>query len=79
FATLRATFVEFSILVGLFLLLVAVEALNTAIECIVDHLAPHWATFAKQAKDLGSLAVMCVLLLGGLFLAIVGARHMFQM
>ena len=35
-----ATAMEIAGFVILFLLLVAVEALNTAIECIVDHLAP---------------------------------------
>jgi len=32
----------------------AVEALNTAIECIVDHLAPQWAEFCPRRQDLGS-------------------------
>ena len=77
FAYVGATLVEFSILIGVFLLLVAAEALNTAIECIVDHLTPDWAEFARNAKDLGSLAVMCVLLGGGLLVATVVARHVF--
>lgn len=70
-AFLGVSLVEYAILVGLFLLLVAVEALNTAIECIVDHISPEWAEFAKHAKDLGSLAVMCVLLGAALFLGVV--------
>ena len=37
--------------------LATVEALNTALEVLVDHLAPDWAEFARDAKDLGSLAV----------------------
>jgi diacylglycerol kinase (ATP) len=45
---------------ALVLLLVAVEALNTAMEVLVDHLSPGWSQFAKDAKDLGSLAVACV-------------------
>ncbi len=45
---------------GLVLLLVATEALNTALEVLVDHLSPGWSEFAKDAKDLGSLAVACV-------------------
>jgi diacylglycerol kinase (ATP) len=48
---------------------VALEALNTAIECLVDHLTQDWAVFARDAKDLGSLAVMCGLLCHGLLLA----------
>lgn len=41
----------------LFAALLAVEALNTAIEVIVDHISPGWSEMAKQAKDLGSVAV----------------------
>jgi diacylglycerol kinase (ATP) len=37
--------------------LATVEALNTALEVLVDHLAPDCAEFARDAKDLGSLAV----------------------
>lgn len=68
---LQAPAVEFLIFGALFLLLVAVEALNTAIECIVDHVSPEWAAFARDAKDLGSLGVMCLLLAHGGFLAYV--------
>lgn len=53
----------------LVLILVAVEALNTAVEELVDHLTDNWAEFAKNAKDLGSLAVMCLLLANGVWLA----------
>lgn len=48
------------------LALIAVEALNTAIEVLVDHLSPGWSQFAKDAKDLGSLAVACTI--GGLLI-----------
>ncbi|KIN71811.1 diacylglycerol kinase [Sulfitobacter guttiformis] len=58
---------DYCVLVILFFGLVATEALNTAIECIVDHLAPHWAEFARDAKDLGSLATMCMLAANGVF------------
>lgn len=52
---------------GLVLLLVATEALNTALEVLVDHLSPGWSQFAKDAKDLGSLAVACVVGFNGLY------------
>ena len=52
---------------GLVLLLVATEALNTALEVLVDHLSPGWSAFAKDAKDLGSLAVACVVGVNGLY------------
>ncbi|MFN7224673.1 MAG: diacylglycerol kinase [Paracoccaceae bacterium] len=41
----------------LFCALIAVEALNTAIEVLTDHISPGWSETAKHAKDLGSLAV----------------------
>lgn len=49
------------------LLLFAVEALNSALEELVDHISPDWAIFAKNAKDLGSFAVMCLLLANALY------------
>lgn len=55
----------------LLLVLVAVEALNTAIEVLVDHLSPGWSEFARDAKDLGSLAVGATL--GGMGLYLVWA------
>jgi diacylglycerol kinase (ATP) len=61
FLALGASGPEILGLVGLGLLLVAVEALNTALEVLVDHLSPGWSAFAKDAKDLGSLAVACTI------------------
>lgn len=56
-----ATGAELGIFVLLFLILLAIEAINTAIEVLVDHLSPEWSQMAKDAKDLGSLAVGLVL------------------
>lgn len=58
---LDASAVEMVGLVALGLLLIGVEALNTAIEVLVDHLSPDWSPWAKQAKDLASFAVACVI------------------
>ena len=60
--------IEVAFFLVLFFVLVAVEALNTAIECIVDHLAPDWEEFARDAKDLGSLATMCLLFANGVYI-----------
>jgi diacylglycerol kinase (ATP) len=49
------------------LMVLCVEALNTAIEEVVDHISPDWAEFAKHAKDLGSFAVACALGATGLY------------
>ncbi|MFP5479829.1 MAG: diacylglycerol kinase [Alphaproteobacteria bacterium] len=61
FVLLGASGPEVLGLVGMGLLLIAVEALNTAIEVLVDQLSPGWSAWAKEAKDLGSLAVACVI------------------
>lgn len=61
FLVLGASLPEVLGLVAFGLALVAVEALNTALEVLVDHLSPGWSQFAKEAKDLGSLAVACTI------------------
>jgi diacylglycerol kinase (ATP) len=66
-----ASLADYCIMLVLFFALVATEALNTAIECIVDHLAPNWEEFARDAKDLGSLATMCMLAANGVFIVYV--------
>lgn len=60
-ALFGASLPEIAGLLAIGLVLVAVEALNTALEEVVDHLSPGWSQFAKNAKDLGSLAVACVI------------------
>lgn len=77
FAYIGAGYLDYAILAILFFCLVAVEALNTAIECVVDYLAPHWAEFARDAKDLGSLATMCLLCASGVFIGTVLYRSLF--
>lgn len=66
FIVLGASLPQVLGLLALGLVLVAVEALNTALEVLVDHLSPGWSQFAKDAKDLGSLAVACTI--GGIVL-----------
>ena len=61
-ALFGASLTHYLVFIGLALLVIALEALNTAIECLVDHLTQDWAVFARDAKDLGSLAVLCGLL-----------------
>ena len=70
-----ASLMEFCALLILFAMLIAVEALNTAIECLVDHLAPNWEEFARDAKDLGSLATMCLLFANGLYICVLLLRY----
>jgi diacylglycerol kinase (ATP) len=63
-----ASGLEILIYAILFVVLIAMEALNTAIEVIVDRVSPEWSEPAKHAKDLGSLAVMCLLVAHGMML-----------
>ncbi len=53
----RASLPELVGFVCLWLILAAVESLNTALEVLVDHASPDWSVLARDAKDLGSLAV----------------------
>ena len=53
--------------ISLILITFAIEALNTAIELIVDRTSPEISEYAKNAKDLGSFATMCLLFANGLF------------
>ncbi len=76
FFLIGATLAEYLVATILALVLVAVEALNTAIEEVVDHISPDWSEFARNAKDLGSFAVMCLLIANGLFLAYVLWQHL---
>jgi|UPI0006877316 diacylglycerol kinase (ATP) len=57
--------------IGVYLVLVfaslSVEAINTAIEEIVDRVSPERSEFARRAKDLGSAAVMFMLVATSLY------------
>jgi diacylglycerol kinase (ATP) len=67
FASVGASLAEFVGLIVLALIVLAVEALNTAIEELVDNASPGWSEFAKAAKDMGSFAVMCLLTATGIY------------
>ena len=52
-------------LIGVVLLLMIVELLNTAIEKLSDHVTPHHHDAIGRVKDMGSAAVGLALLLCG--------------
>lgn len=55
--------VELILLIGPLLLLLMVECLNSAIEAAIDRISLSRHPLSKQAKDLGSAAVMfCILI-----------------
>lgn len=61
------------LLVGVLMLVLIVELLNSAIEAAVDRDSLEINPLGKRAKDVGSAAVMLALLLaGGTWIAIVG-------
>lgn len=62
FALLGASLPHYVAMAILFLLLIAFEAVNTAIEEIVDRVSPEISAMGKHAKDLGSFAVFCMIL-----------------
>lgn len=67
FVFLKVPFTSFLIATVLMLILLAMEGLNTAIESIIDHISPEISPVGKQAKDLGSFAVMCLLAVNLIF------------
>ena len=65
FIIVGATFFQYLAMGLLFLLMIAFEAINTAIEEIVDRVSPEISDMGKHAKDLGSLACLCVIVANG--------------
>lgn len=54
------------ILVGSLFLILIVELVNSAIEAIVDLVTQEWHPLAKNAKDMGSAAVLVAIILAGI-------------
>ena len=71
FAVVGATVAEFLGLTIIFLLMFGVEALNTAVEELVDRVSPEVSRTGKHAKDLGSFAVFCTIAATVLYIAFV--------
>jgi len=53
-------------LIGVLIIVVMVELLNTAIEALSDHVTPEQHPHIRVVKDLGSAAVFMSLMLAGL-------------
>lgn len=64
---LKSPVVNLGIMTILFLILIALEALNTAIEVIIDRVSPEISPAGKRAKDLGSFAVFCAIIANAIF------------
>jgi len=77
FALVGASLFEFMGFIVLMLLMFCVEALNTAIEELVDRISPEISTVGRNAKDLGSFAVFCLIVANGVFSAYVVISRVF--
>jgi len=56
---------ERAVLVGSWLAVIVVEVINSAIETLVDRIGGEYNELSGRAKDLGSAAVFCALVLAG--------------
>jgi diacylglycerol kinase (ATP) len=62
---LGQTWMETAMLAGSVMLVLIVELLNSAVEAAIDRIGPEWHELSRQAKDLGSAAVLLSLLFCG--------------
>jgi diacylglycerol kinase (ATP) len=60
---LGRTNVERALLIGSCLLVIVVELINSAIESVVDRIGSEFHDLSGRAKDLGSAAVFCSIIL----------------
>ncbi|MBU0736694.1 MAG: diacylglycerol kinase [Alphaproteobacteria bacterium] len=77
FVLVGASLFEFLGFVVLMMLMFSVEALNTAIEELVDRISPEISTVGRNAKDLGSFAVFCLIMANGAFAGYVLISRLF--
>lgn len=67
--------VERALLTGSWLLVLVVEIINSAIETVVDRIGSEFHELSGHAKDLGSAAVLCSLVLAAVVWALVLFGH----
>ncbi len=60
---LGQSWVEVVLLGGSIVLVLVVELLNSGVEAAIDRIGPEWHLLSKQAKDMGSAAVLLSVLL----------------
>ena len=60
---LGQSWVEVALLGGAVVLVLVVELLNSGIEAAIDRIGAEWHLLSKQAKDMGSAAVLLSVLL----------------
>ena len=57
------SWIEVALLAATVVLVLIVELLNSGIEAAIDRIGPEWHEFSKQAKDMGSAAVLLSIVL----------------
>lgn len=67
FVATGATLFQYVAMGILFLLMMAFEAINTAIEEIVDRVSPEISDMGRNAKDLGSFACFCMIVANAVY------------
>jgi len=77
FGVIGASLFEFLGFIVLMMLMFSVEALNTAIEELVDRISPEISTVGRNAKDLGSFAVFCLIIANAAFAIYVVVSRLF--
>jgi diacylglycerol kinase (ATP) len=66
--------IERALLIGSSLLVVVVELLNSAIETVVDRIGDDYNELSGRAKDMGSAAVFCSIIMAGIVWLLVLAQ-----
>lgn len=69
--------IEWSIWLMCIAMVISMEYINSSIESIIDRFDPSWHILTKQAKDLGSGAVLFSAILAAIIGMILVARHLF--
>jgi len=74
---LAESWFQFAILVSSWVLVLATELGNSAIEAAIDRIGPEQHDLAAKAKDAGSAMVMTAMLIaGGIWLAVLADRFL---
>ncbi len=63
---LAESWTQFALLVGIWILVLAGELVNSAIEAVVDRIGPEHHPLSGKAKDAGSALTLTLMLLAGL-------------
>jgi diacylglycerol kinase len=64
--TLRISVMEWIVLLLIFIIVMSLEAVNTAIEIDIDLTSPEYHPFARDTKDVAAGAVLIAVFFGGI-------------